>query len=300
MESIPFERANANIILSIETNFGAKESPYVRLKHNGHIFSSDVLSLTTACKMDLYRFPFDTQSCNITLQSTVYSNHHLVIKPLRDSDQATLENKELIQTQGEWELLSINISEAETTILRISMDQQIYQITIKRRPLLYFFNIILPVFFFLVLDVISFFTDSRGADKLSFKITLLLSISVMLLILNDTLPSTSDKIPLIGIYCSGIFCLIAISVMETVFVNFLMAKGAETRPAVDTTAAVGGQDDSERDLRRPPDSVQNEMQKSFCWTRVARIVDVAFLVLYLITITLFMSVLGKRWIPEMF
>ncbi len=74
----------------------------------------------------------------------------------------------------------------------------IWQITIKRRPLLYVINIILPVFFFLVLDVMSFFIDASGADKLSFKVTLLLSISVLLLILNDTLPSTADKIPLIG------------------------------------------------------------------------------------------------------
>jgi len=63
---------------------------------------------------------------------------------------------------------------------------------------LYFTNIILPVCFFLVLDVASFFIDTSGSDKLSFKVTLLLSISVMLLILNDTLPSTADKIPLIG------------------------------------------------------------------------------------------------------
>ncbi len=56
----------------------------------------------------------------------------------------------------------------------------------------------LPIFFFLVLDVTSFFIDANEADKLSFKVTLLLSISVMLLILNDTLPSTADKIPLIG------------------------------------------------------------------------------------------------------
>ncbi len=56
----------------------------------------------------------------------------------------------------------------------------------------------LPIFFFLVLDVMSFFIDGSGTDKLSFKVTLLLSISVFLLILNDTLPSTADQIPLIG------------------------------------------------------------------------------------------------------
>ncbi len=44
----------------------------------------------------------------------------------------------------------------------------------------------------------SFFIDASEEDKLNFKMTLLLSISVFLLILNDTLPSTAEKIPLIG------------------------------------------------------------------------------------------------------
>ncbi len=72
------------------------------------------------------------------------------------------------------------------------------QIIIKRRPRLYVINIILPVFFFLVLDLMSFLIDAREEDKLNFKMTLLLSISVFLLILNDTLPSTAEKISLIG------------------------------------------------------------------------------------------------------
>jgi len=58
--------------------------------------------------------------------------------------------------------------------------------------------------------------------------------------------------------------------------------------------------DGVRDLQSPPDSVidQNEMQRCFCWTRVARITDVTFLVLYIITIIVFLSVLGKLWVVE--
>jgi len=56
----------------------------------------------------------------------------------------------------------------------------------------------MPVFYFLVLDVASFFIDSSGGEKLGFKVTLLLSISVLLLLLKDMLPSTASSIPLIG------------------------------------------------------------------------------------------------------
>ncbi|XP_056106491.1 5-hydroxytryptamine receptor 3A-like [Rhinichthys klamathensis goyatoka] len=68
-----FWTPDISIMESIRTEFGTKESPNLLLFNYGAIVSADFLSLTTACKMDLYRFPFDAQSCYITFQSTVYS-----------------------------------------------------------------------------------------------------------------------------------------------------------------------------------------------------------------------------------
>lgn len=68
----------------------------------------------------------------------------------------------------------------------------------KRRPLLYVINFLLPIVFFLTLDLASFFIADHRGEKLGFKVTVLLAISVLLLILNDILPSMSNKTPLIG------------------------------------------------------------------------------------------------------
>ncbi|XDV14074.1 hypothetical protein PO909_002290, partial [Leuciscus waleckii] len=170
------------------------------------------------------------------------------------------------------------------------------QITIKRSPLLYVVNIIIPVCFFLALDLISFFIDSDASDKVTFKVTLLLSVSVMLLILANTLPSTGKEIPLIGVFCCVIFFLIGISILETILVNYLSIKGAEKR-SVETKAAVTGQDVGVIDQQNPPDSVrdQNEEKTPLYWTRVARIINITFLVLYIITIIVFMSKLWAFW-----
>ncbi|XDV14184.1 hypothetical protein PO909_002363, partial [Leuciscus waleckii] len=317
-----FWAPDIGIMESIRTEFGTKDSPNVLLFHYGRTVSVDSLSLTTACKMDLYRFPFDTQRCNLTFQSTAYSMQEIILRQMSDQPFINHFSKELFQAEGEWELLSINYS--KNTLFRdIEFDQLIYQITIKRRPLLYVINIIVPVFFFLLLDVASFFIDTNGEDKLSFKVTLLLSISVMLLILSNTLPSTAEKIPLIGIYCCAVFCLIGISIVEIILVNYLKAKGAK-KSSVETTSTVSGQDGDIKNQQNPPDSVrdQNEeqsytiellkqiiiecqaatqrkqRQRTFLsLTSVARIIDVAFLVIYLITTTVFLSVLGKLWIP---
>lgn len=67
-----------------------------------------------------------------------------------------------------------------------------------RKPMLYVINLIVPLFYLLVLDLASFFICNASGEKLSFKVTILLSISVLLLILQDMLPSTEDKLPMIG------------------------------------------------------------------------------------------------------
>lgn len=74
----------------------------------------------------------------------------------------------------------------------------ILQVNMQRRSVLYIANFLLPVLFFLCLDFASLLMSDTGGEKIGFKITVLLAVTVMQLILNDILPSSSDKIPLIG------------------------------------------------------------------------------------------------------
>lgn len=73
-----------------------------------------------------------------------------------------------------------------------------FQVTISRKPMLYVINLIVPLFYLLVLDLASFFISEARGEKLGFKVTILLSISVLLLILQDMLPSTEEHLPMIG------------------------------------------------------------------------------------------------------
>ena len=68
----------------------------------------------------------------------------------------------------------------------------------KRRSILYIVNFLLPIMFFLCLDLASFLISDSGGEKLGFKVTVLLAVTVMQLILNEILPSSSDRTPLIG------------------------------------------------------------------------------------------------------
>ena len=68
----------------------------------------------------------------------------------------------------------------------------------KRKAVLYIVNFLLPVLCFLCLDMASFLISDSGGEKLSFKVTVLLAVTVLQLILNDILPATSNRVPIIG------------------------------------------------------------------------------------------------------
>lgn len=72
------------------------------------------------------------------------------------------------------------------------------QVVIRRRPLFYTVNLLLPSIFLMVMDIVGFFLPPDSGERVSFKITLLLGYSVFLIIVSDTLPATAIGTPLIG------------------------------------------------------------------------------------------------------
>ncbi|XP_027145255.1 LOW QUALITY PROTEIN: 5-hydroxytryptamine receptor 3A-like [Larimichthys crocea] len=105
----------------------------------------------------------------------------------------------------------------------------ISQITMGRKSALYIVNFLLPVMFFLILDLASFLISDSGGEKVGFKITLLLAVTVLQLILNEILPASSNTIPLISLYCVGIFGLMMLSLLETILVLYLSNKDAASQ-----------------------------------------------------------------------
>ncbi|KAA0722822.1 5-hydroxytryptamine receptor 3A [Triplophysa tibetana] len=287
------------VLESIKTEFAAKESPYVKVHSWGSIQKMEIVSLTTACSMDLYKFPFDTQQCLLTFKSLMHSDQELKLYGSSTDFPTSDSNKQSLTIPGEWQLVEIKSSYH-------GGEKLTFQMTIKRKPLVYVINLIFPVFCFLVLDVASFFIKASQADKLTFKVTLLLSISVLLQVLNDRLTATTSDIPLIGVYCGVIFALIGISILETILVNVLKAKGRRAKSVTpeNTRAAVTGPDDHVNDLNNSLETSGNEEptcmldigKKSSLWAKAAKITDVSFIVLYIVTIIVFLSVIASEWL----
>ncbi|XP_074521149.1 5-hydroxytryptamine receptor 3A-like [Halichoeres trimaculatus] len=197
---------------------------YLTVRFNGGIYQRSGMVLVSTCKMDFYRFPFDTQICNLTFKSIQHPSRQMKLLSRLTNNDILSFTRDSMKTESEWLLMNVTVDTSEVYNFGFHLSVLVYTMTIKRRSVLYVANFIVPVLFFLCLDLASFLISESGGEKLSFKVTVLLAVTVMQLILNDILPSSSDRIPLIAVYCIGVFTLMMLSLLETILMMYLMEK----------------------------------------------------------------------------
>ncbi|KAF7646483.1 hypothetical protein LDENG_00187550, partial [Lucifuga dentata] len=198
--------------------------PYVYVTHSGLVRNYKPIQVVTACTLNIYNFPFDVQNCSLTFQSWLHTINDINITLMRSPEELR-EDKSLFMNQGEWELLHI-LSKYKS----FSLDNDDYyaemkfHVVIRRRPLFYTVNLLLPSIFLMVMDVVGFYLPPDSGERVSFKITLLLGYSVFLIVVSDTLPATAIGTPLIGVYFVVCMALLVISLTETVLIVRLVHK----------------------------------------------------------------------------
>ncbi|XP_035525071.1 5-hydroxytryptamine receptor 3A-like [Morone saxatilis] len=176
----------------------APPSPYLIVKSDGLIKVTNDQVLVSSCRMRVHKFPFDIQSCNISFKSVVHSVNEIQLVRYLNSSKITEWSCKVMRTQYEWLFVNMTLSNETVDLFGFTQSRIVCTIFMKRRSALYIINLMLPVLFFLCLDLSSFLISDSGGEKLSFKVTVLLAITVLQLILNEILPTSSNRVPLIG------------------------------------------------------------------------------------------------------
>ena len=93
-----------------------------------------------------------------------------------------------------------------------------FNITLRRKTLFYSCTLIIPCVGITFLTVLTFYLPSESGEKISLCISILLSLTVFVLLLNDLIPPTSLVVPLIGKYLLFTIILVTVSILVTVVV----------------------------------------------------------------------------------
>ncbi|NXA04404.1 5HT3A protein, partial [Sapayoa aenigma] len=171
---------------------------YMVLMHNGSFNSTRPFQVTLTCSLIILKFPFDTQTCNLSIASFLYSATDLVMKMKRTAYESMKDSQSIFLTDGEWKFTNLSIIEYMEIMDNKEYSVITYKISMERRPTLYILNLILPTCALYLLDMAVLFGPSSLEEKINFQIAIILGSSMLAVILNNSLPTSSNKPPVIG------------------------------------------------------------------------------------------------------
>ncbi|XP_068829256.1 5-hydroxytryptamine receptor 3E-like isoform X2 [Capricornis sumatraensis] len=190
------------------------------ISNEGRIRYKKPMKVVSICNLNIFYFPFDQQNCTLTFSSFLYTVEYISLGMEKEVWEIADTSQNIIQTHGEWELLAINKATPKKSVGTNLYDQIIFYVAIRRRPKLYIMNLLVPSSFLVTIDALSFYLPAGSESRAPFKITLLLGYNVFLLVMNDLLPASGT--PLISVYFALCLSLMVLSLLETIFISYLL------------------------------------------------------------------------------
>ncbi|XP_066596793.1 neuronal acetylcholine receptor subunit alpha-7 [Prorops nasuta] len=201
---------------SAEEGFDGTYQTNVVVTHNGSCLYVPPGIFKSTCKMDITWFPFDDQHCEMKFGSWTYDGNQVDL--VLNSDEGG-DLSDFIMN-GEWYLIGMP-GKKNTNKYQCCPEPYVdvtFTIQIRRRTLYYFFNLIVPCVLISSMALLGFTLPPDSGEKLTLGVTILLSLTVFLNLVAESMPTTSDAVPLIGSYFNCIMFMVASSVVLTVVV----------------------------------------------------------------------------------
>ena len=170
----------------------------VRYYYNGTAEFTLGNIISSKCYVDTSFYPWDTQSCEILFAVLGYLLKEVEIQYLHNSSNRIYHIK-----HGQWKLSEMSASHGHVSQIPAIAAELI----LIRKPTFLIINIILPIIFMSYLNLLVFMLPVESGEKLSYAITVLLSIAVFLTLVGDNLPKNSNPISVLSFYLLAVFCL---------------------------------------------------------------------------------------------
>lgn len=129
---------------------------------------------------------------------------------------------------GEWNLIDLNaiLVLKKYSCCDESYPEVHYNFIIRRRPLYYVFNMVFPCLLITLVAFLGFYLPPGSSEKVSIGITTLLSITVFLMLVSESMPPTSEHLPLLGIYYAVTIGIVSFSTAMAVVTLHINNKGS--------------------------------------------------------------------------
>uniref|UniRef100_A0A4W4F939 Cholinergic receptor, nicotinic, alpha 2a (neuronal) n=1 Tax=Electrophorus electricus TaxID=8005 RepID=A0A4W4F939_ELEEL len=195
--------------------FAVTHMTKAHLFHTGKVLWVPPAIYKSSCSIDVTFFPFDLQNCKMKFGSWTYDKAKIDLERIEN----TVDLKDYWES-GEWAIVNAvgTYNTKKYDCCHEIYPDITYFFIIRRLPLFYTINLIIPCLLISCLTVLVFYLPSDCGEKITLCISVLLSLTVFLLLITEIIPSTSLVIPLIGEYLLFTMIFVTLSIVITVFV----------------------------------------------------------------------------------
>ncbi|WKY15117.1 hypothetical protein Q1695_000546 [Nippostrongylus brasiliensis] len=190
----------------------------IMVTSNGNVTWLFSALFRSSCPIRVRYYPFDDQECDLKFAS--WSHDASEIDLGLNTDKGDLSS---YMNNSEFDLLDmIAMKEAVSFPSNPSSKWPTIVIRIKmhRRPLFYIFNHIVPCVLISSMAVLGFLMPPETGEKINMIITTLLSMGVYLQSITESIPPTSEAVPLIGMYyVSSLFMVCLATCVNVITLN---------------------------------------------------------------------------------
>nr|XP_060611695.1 neuronal acetylcholine receptor subunit alpha-5 isoform X2 [Anolis sagrei ordinatus] len=197
------------------------------VRHDGTISWTPPANYKSSCTIDVTYFPFDLQNCSMKFGSWTYDGSQVDII-LVDEEV----DKRDFFDNGEWEIVAATGIRGNRTDGCCWYPFITYSFIIRRLPLFYTLFLIIPCIGLSFLTILVFYLPSYEGEKISLCTSVLVSLTVFLLVIEEIIPSSSKVIPLIGEYLVFTMIFVTLSIVITVFAINVHHRSSSTHSAM--------------------------------------------------------------------
>ncbi|XP_037666369.1 acetylcholine receptor subunit epsilon [Choloepus didactylus] len=209
---------------NIDGQFGVAYEANVLVLEGGSVSWLPPAIYRSTCAVEVTYFPYDWQNCSLVFRSQTYNAEEVEFIFAVDDDGETINNIEIdteaYTENGEWaiDFCPGVIQEGDSADGRKYTDV-IYTLIIRRKPLFYVINIIVPCVLISGLVLLAYFLPAQaGGQKCTVSINVLLAQTVFLFLIAQKTPETSLSVPLLGRYLIFVMVVATLIVMNCVVV----------------------------------------------------------------------------------
>ncbi|KAI6219968.1 PHCl [Aphelenchoides besseyi] len=202
---------------------------FLRIDPEGQILTSQRLTVTATCPMNLKLFPMDTQECKLEIESYGYTTDDIDYYWGRRVD--TTDTPEKAVAFDKFSLpqfrrsgYRVNITTATTS--SGAYDRLYVQVVISRNLGFYLMNIILPAMLIVMISWVSFWLNREASPaRVTLGVTTVLTMTTLITTTNNSMPKVS-YIKGLDVFLNFCFVMVFASLVEYAIVSYLNKRRA--------------------------------------------------------------------------